>query len=424
MRFDGDFFIPVADTYNVSRADLFFGLRRAVRFYNEVVVPGIAGVHFIRQLSWAAGALHLRNSGAEKLPYSAIKIANGIEALGCKLAWGHDREKYHFRGVRAFARNEDELSFKVLSTQSGYVQIPYRMATVRALPEFSGLGLVREGTMRFNQMELTAKGEEFAEIFLGGSKVGRGGGSVGSFLGEWLRGKRAVGENASHCVLYKALGPDVPSSQEQKTVIECLKTVVTLPSDLHEDPDRRIRLVEYFAGQQNEPFLDWAKRTNNAYAVQLLAAQAFDEFRKGIQTFYAACTGELDTLPADMSLQELSGKQNVEKSFNELVTKSKAYIDAAKEVCEHQDSIRQAEAFVKDKIMECSKQLIAMDDRILTLVDNKVTRGPLYRNMLGTEEDMDEAGDLSELPQDTDLPHSRLTQLRWLLRDCGVITEK
>lgn len=413
------FFIPTAESYFSARADLFFGLRSASRFYNEIVVPGIAGVRFVRQLSWSVMALGL----AEQIKTPrVITIANGIEALGAKLAWDADTLNFRFRGKRAFNRAPDEWSFRKLSIKQGYVQVPYRMSTVRALPQGSGLGLALAGASRFNDMELSDIGRQLAEVTL----QGRGGGNerIESFLLQWIKSGREMGNKKA---LTKALSPACPTKEERDIVLNCIKTVVKLPPGFR-DPNRRLRLVRFVAQSPDTPFLPWLTGVSPEHARQVAVAQHFEAYRRAILGVYAACTKELSTLES-IGLSPLAVSPGVAGAFQLLTKTAGDYLQSAGD-CPHADAIRQAEHAAGADRPAFLKELVSLESRILCLVDGRVSRGGLYRNML--EEDPgdlenpdlenadleDAAGDLP--PASARFLHHRLTQFYALLADCGL----
>ncbi len=416
----GSFFIPAAESYSSARADLFFGLRGASRFYNETVVPGIAGVRFVRQLSWSVMALGL----AEQIKTPRVtSIANGIEALGSKLAWRSDPSNFPFRGKRAFNRDPYEWSFRKLGTRQGYVQVPYRMSTVRALPQGLGLGLALAGASRFNDMELSDIGRELAELTLQGR--GRGNEKIGRFLLQWIKGDREMGNwNA----LTNALSPACPDNVERDIVLNCIKTVVKLPPGLPEDPDRRLRLVRFATQGPGTPFLSWLAGESPEHARQVTVAEYFEAYRRALLGLYAACTKELFTLES-IGLSHLAVCPGVAGAFQILTDTARNYLKSASD-CPHADAIRQAEHAAGADHPAFLKELVSLESRILCLVDGKVSRGGLYRNML--EEDSDdlenpdfENSDLEDAADDLPLalalfPHHRLTQFYSLLADCGL----
>lgn len=421
MASESYFLIPSSESYGGSRADLTFGLRRAVRYYNEIVVPGIAGVRFVRQLSWAVAALKLRERLAGSTQsFSAMKIANGIEALGCKLSWNRDPDAYSRRGIRAFKNNSDDWSFKLLNDRRGYVQIPYRMSTVRALPEEVGLGFTSGSSFLFNQMYLTQRGAKLAEAILEGCRVGTGNATLESFLIGWIRNERQVGKNASFARLHEGLGPDVSTDLEKDTVREALKTVAILPRDLTPDPDRRLLLIDYFRGGQKKSLVSWLKSKNPGHALHINVACAFDAYREALGSFYAVCTSEVAPHNKGLSLQECTDRQSVKASFSDLEISARNYVEAAMGVCEHPDAKNSADAVLNNGVRGTLERLVMMDDRILSLEDGKICQGALFQNMRlpSSEEDDSESEEQSEAD---DLPHYRLRQLHDLLADCGII---
>ena len=107
------YLIPERDDFDALRADMSLGMRRAARYYNELVVPGIGGAWRVRHLSWPVAGIYLKQQMQSKR--SAIALTHGIEALGNKLEWScaeiSDRADLRLRGIRAFARNENSWTF-------------------------------------------------------------------------------------------------------------------------------------------------------------------------------------------------------------------------------------------------------------------------------------------------------------------------
>ena len=412
---DASFFMPVSESCIGTRADLFFGLRGASRFYNEVVVPGIAGVRFVRQLSWAVAALSI--SEQIKKPPVTI-IANGIEALGSKLEW-EINQNYSFRGMRAFKRYSDEWTFEKLSTRQGYVYVPYRVSTVRALPQFTGLGMALGGAFRYNDMELSEIGRDLAAVILDG----KGGGKekIRSFIVPWVRGVREI---ANKKALTYALSPSSPTVDEQKIVLNCLMTVVELPFGLPNDAERRLRLVEFASVKQKIPFMDWLQVKNSLHAKQVRVAQNFEEYRNAILNLYSTCTNELSNIGA-IGVEELVSRAPIDLAFQKLTDRAKIYTESAQDICPHSDAMLHAGNAQRGNNPAFLKELVQLDDRILRLVDGKICKGALFRNMQNEIEDedgiADEDGSVQELGDAVEkFPHHRLAQFYALLSDCGV----
>jgi hypothetical protein len=155
----GEWYLAEPDKLEDERIDLTLGLRSAIRYYNDLVAPGVGNVTFIRQITWSLLSVRY----AKSLKVGAIKLANSIEALGLKAFYNTmlDITNYNYRGVRAFVRSNfnDLNSYKDLSQPRNYVQITYRQNTTRSLPYHTGLGFVN-GNTSFEGFTLTAPGEE------------------------------------------------------------------------------------------------------------------------------------------------------------------------------------------------------------------------------------------------------------------------
>ena len=158
-------FLADSEQIDLNRIDTTLGLRASIRYYNDLVAPGIGNVGFIRQLTWSCLAIHY----SKQLDQRAIKLGNAIEALGLK-AFYHcaGKEIFNergFRGSRAFNRTSyrEENSFEELSNQKNYVQIRYRQNTSRTLRPETGLGLVDETGTGYESFRLSASGVELLE---------------------------------------------------------------------------------------------------------------------------------------------------------------------------------------------------------------------------------------------------------------------
>ncbi|MCF6156157.1 MAG: hypothetical protein E3K36_13140 [Candidatus Brocadia sp.] len=224
-----DWFIPEMEEFETQRALLNLNLNKAIRYYRELVVPGIGGVWFVRQMSWAVAGIQLVQ---EINSFGPVKIANAIEALACKLVWEQDQNQ-GVRGKRAFNKYRDARSFKEISQPKYYVRIPYRSSTVRAL---SGLGLTR-GT-RFNSMELEPNGLVLAEAFLNQKKGGQGGKSVRNAITDWIGGDEIGKGN-----IVDGLWRDGVTGEEKQISRDRLRAD---SKDSLADRGRRARLIEAF----------------------------------------------------------------------------------------------------------------------------------------------------------------------------------
>ena len=135
-------------------------LGRSVRHFNELAVPGLGGVWFLKQVYLALlgveVAARLRESGTS---YRNILVANAIEALACGLSLENYSGDSRIRGSRKLSGERDYL-FKTVKHPNFYVSQPMRMATVQTL---WSLGLVDGQSARFNSFTPNAQGRFFLE---------------------------------------------------------------------------------------------------------------------------------------------------------------------------------------------------------------------------------------------------------------------
>ena len=158
------------------------GLGPAVREFNELAVPGMAGVWFGKQVLLSVlGILVAEEARRRGVRASNIETANAIEALACMLAlrrndWAPDRR---LKGRnKLLGKRDDDLVFSRLRQRNFYVTQPMRMQTVRALPE---LGFVERGSIRFNAFQPTAAAHEFVRSACDGFRR-----DLPGLLAEWV----------------------------------------------------------------------------------------------------------------------------------------------------------------------------------------------------------------------------------------------
>ena len=75
-----EWYLATPEELDIQRIDLTLGLGSSIRYYNDLVAPGIGNVSFIRQILWSLIAVKY----SKKFKVSGIKLANSIEALGLK----------------------------------------------------------------------------------------------------------------------------------------------------------------------------------------------------------------------------------------------------------------------------------------------------------------------------------------------------
>jgi len=163
-------FVPSSATIPSSRIDGTLGMRSALSASHNRVIPGIAGLGFVRQASWACAAIALVGEG-RKTKLNNAQVANALEALACKHVFraGTRLPLENVRGSTRLAVNYSDpvqWSCSHLRLPKNYVTQPFRQSTTEALTPDGGLGFVQPGTSRFNGMELSERGGELAEAFL------------------------------------------------------------------------------------------------------------------------------------------------------------------------------------------------------------------------------------------------------------------
>jgi hypothetical protein len=249
-------FLPAPITLPGSRIDGTLGLRRVLRASHERVVPGIGGLRFVRQASWACAAIDL-SQGLRQKASTNIRVANALEALACKLVFHSggkvDGEEWKVRGVTRLGINHSEPSqwaYPHLREPKNYVSQPIRQSTTASLTEDLGLGFVKAGPMRFNAMELSERGSDLASAFLG-QRASRA--YLRTVLTQWLSAPSAQASGktimAARDALLNTLRPGVASDDECEVVRRCLaaplneKQADRMLGDRH----RRTRLYEWIA---------------------------------------------------------------------------------------------------------------------------------------------------------------------------------
>jgi len=365
-----EWFIPEPEDFPSHRALLHLGLNKAVRYYRELIVPGIGGTIFVRQFSWAAAGIAL----AKELKRKPAKIANGIEALACKLEWKNNKDEYNGRGKRAFNRDiNDVWSFKELSNEKHYVQVTYRMSTVRAL---AGLCLTT-GT-RFNTMELTKTGNTLAETLLNQSGVGKGSGTINNALKKWINGKEILHSGK----IVQCLGKSGVTNEEKEIIRNRL-----MADSIGElsNFQRRTYLIKAFGRNKiNMPELDIIKKKlkkqkRQDYVKNIETAIAFDAMLECGRTIVYKCAELI------VSNVELFQNKDLCNELKKLRSKIKAFQNTKGK--KHED----ADAFVnlmqEKGDAKLLKNIAERDGSILTLSNGNIIKGPLFDRRKDIEND-------------------------------------
>ncbi len=393
-----NWFIPELEDFPSQRSLLHLGLNKAVRYYRELVVPGIGGVWFVRQLSWALAGIKL----AEDLNRrgQASQIANAIEALACKL-----NKKYPgIRGIRAFERDPKVWEFSKLSQPKYYVQVTFRQSTVRALV---GLGYTRGG-LRFNGMELTPVGRELVNaLFLGNS--------VEKKIKNWIR--NANSSSRKPVIAKEALGRDNASTHEKENVRDRLLTEV---QDDFGSPNRRAMLIKAFKNNERMPSVEKIKdRLQHQQVLEINTAEAFDAMVGKARSLIQECAQNLESTQ-DCPVSEMAKK--LKKPLVELQKKSKTYLAQANKSKQfHQDAQDFAEKVTRSTPEDVLEVLAKRDGSIVVFSDDKVLQGPLFDRHDQKKNDItdqDEDGGEKEVGTEDSSTPRKIKQLFKLWKDC------
>lgn len=425
------YMIPEPEDFRAGRADMTFGMRRAARYYNELVAPGISGASMTRHFTWCVLGLKLaqtlgEQSGGPGLPNE--RVARGVEALANKLEHAVNPTA-SVRGSRAFARHPDVWDFARLSRRQYYVLITNRQYTTRALPEGSGLGFTT-GSGRFNAMELTGAGHELAGV--ADQKVWRNS-PLSSILQQWANGTCDI--NAKWTGLQKALSVSSPTAGERDLVFRQLDSVITSGDFAKHDPMRRHRLIlalnrdpdRQWGGM--EEFLNVLREEDggSTHARDILAAQAFEAMRFAGAFLVITMANLLG--PAGTSrttVEEMAEHPSLKASLKELSDRILLYRST---VDDGGQPHPQADLFIRKTATggeSAIRTLLENDGRILVLEGDEIYRGPLFRADMGAIDALD-AGEVDDDADDTgsdDEPagasdfHPRLGQFMRLWRDC------
>lgn len=360
-----NWFIPTFEDFQTQRAILNLRLGRSIRYYRELIVPGIGGVWFLRQLSWACAGLHY----AENHPYKPAKIANAIEALGCKLEWKHvDRDVYQKKGRQAFNRDEHVSiwRFTELTEPINYVQVTYRQSTVRAL---WGLNLA-PGT-RYNSMALTDLGRDLNDAFL--SQRG-----LKEDLASWLNGSTiSQTRNMAEKIT------TIPTDKEKTIIQHCL---CEHTSDKLGHSGRRKSLIEAFGrNTTNPPDIETIKksllrsgRDNIQQDIDNLdTAVAFDEMMQHGRELVHICASIIADNPNAKAGQLMEDK-GVKQALGALCRDAHQFNSSKGEREELAKTFANEILSLEADNSELLKTIIGRDGNILAVSGDRIIAGPLF----------------------------------------------
>lgn len=363
-------FLADPEELELKRVDTTLGLRASIRFYNDLVAPGIGGVRFVRQLTWSCLAIrHSREIGI-----SSIKLGNAIEALGLKAYYNTLKdEEYSYRGSRAFERTSfDELkTFNALANKKNYVQITYRQNTSRTLTQEDGLGLTDEGA-GFETFTLSPAGLELVEAHQ--SNYSRG---IGTLLRDWVKSGSAPTKDSAN----ERFGPR-STKAEKEVILKRLNSEITPRfRALRGDLGRRRSTISLFQMLKDSWGIAEFRDTCSSKGYHPL----LEDFNKAIDFFDMLHAGQavlakiydlVDKYQGELSLS--SSEVNQELAL--LVKSSKKYLDGDPTILEDQASAFASYVIREEKnSTSLLAEIIRRDGRVCILADDKILKGPLYR---------------------------------------------
>jgi hypothetical protein len=418
-----NFCIPAPDEWDPrSRVDLTFNLGDAIRYHREMTVPGIGGFSFVRQLSWAVMGISL----SQKLD-NALKanvIANGIEALGCKVEYcktTREEEDYSFIGSRAFRRNSEAYLFKELSQSKYYVQNTYRQSIVTAL---LSLGFCE--STRFNQMKLTEVGEKLKNAF-GSQKLefhfNKKGKKTATtcedFLKDWVtlnKPEECFSNILNDHDVYKVLSPSKATEKEKIIVWNRLNARNDKPEN---DKERRIHLIELMdeIKKIKDPSEDdlcqlLEERGYNSHSRQIKDAVRFNEMRHAAIDVLHYCCCFVKKYNNEVKLSACLENHAINKSYEDLKGRCQDYISNLYEI----NSVPKSSKDFANKFIDASTEegiafLVTQENGIIDLVGGLLKPLNLFQKFLDRHSN-DEDSEQADSEDNADLKDS---QSKWKL---------
>ena len=375
-------FSPAPSEVSSSRISLDFGLRAADLDFRELVVPEVGRIWFVRQLSWPLAALSLHSElqgQGVNLP-KPTAICHGIEALACKLEFRARRDEPSTRilGKRAFGRETDEAvwCFQSLCRASHYVRNTHRQAATRAIRVDGGLGFA--AGVRFDLLALEPVGRALADAFLD-QRVGKGGGSLRNWLTAWLRGNREI--PGSPETMRIALSPEHATPGEREIVSSRLLDTSTDASA------KRRKLARAIGHPVDLPDIEKVIVTrlrsagHGRQADEIIAARAFGAVLDRARDATAELTSIVESGRGGIPILQLARDASLREALRTLR-------DAAENFRSKADVAKVAEPLsmtfadaitTAQKDADAIRLLVKRAGDVLSLADDFVTRGPLFR---------------------------------------------
>lgn len=361
-------------------------LGAAVRYFNDLAVPGLGGVWYGKQLLLAAlgvaVAEEARKRGAK---VQNIEVANAIEALACMLAYKNNgwQGDSRLKGVSMLCGKTD-FCFQKVRQKGFYVTQPMRMATVQALP---ALGFVEANSTRFNAFSCTQASRNFIEAATDEYRPYNR--TVFEHLVQWVLMRDARVESS---VLGHALSPLNALSSEAVKLLD--ERLIQGGNELSVDTARRQNALSWAKTiQKNGKKVTWEQPPKEITPEHWRDIKAGALFFKARQAALTALNAAEAYIANQADGKSFSLQHPVPEAITEpleiIKTTAAAYLSEFSEL--NQD--------VKDFCTECARNdlpsilrdLVKRDGRVLCLVGDDIKPGPAFSGKAleehGKEED-------------------------------------
>ncbi|MBN6741124.1 hypothetical protein JKG47_11385 [Acidithiobacillus sp. MC6.1] len=380
-----------------TRRNRTLGLGSTVRAFNNLAVPGLAGVWYGKQLLLTtlgiAVAEQARNEGFR---VTNIEAANAIEALACRHAFNSNgwQRELRLRG-RIKLQGKTDWSFKKVRQRNFYVVQPMRMAVGQALP---ALGFVRTDSSLFNAFSCSDSGQAFVQAATMEFRPYNG--TVLNHLVKWVQGDLRVDTET----LGNALSPLTPLSEDAKSLLR--ERLLQGGQESPEYRERRHNALAWVESLRNNLATKptWQNRPNQ------ITEQHWSELHAGAVFFMARKTALdlIDAVEAYLGNQNgtpcLSLQKGLPDTLNTGIDKLKA---AASTYLELKYPNPEAGAFCSECTQDDSssllRALVARDGQVLRLVGDDIKPGPVFRGR-PVQPGEDDADEESFLADDLSLP--------------------
>lgn len=403
-------YAPVPYDTRTRRLALDFNLRSADRFFGERVVPGARRVWFVRELSWALGALALMPelSGTLSTLPTPTDVAHGIEALASRLTFfANDEQEFATRrlfGRRAFQRDGKRApwAFAMLCQREHYVRNTHRIAITTAL-RAEALGLVTG--RRFNSMRPVGLGLELAEHFLAQQmRVGRGK-SLKECLRQWI--ERDAEESATiqnRPGIRETLGPETPSDAERHCVARALFSEETSAALTRRNLAKALLRYRSLPSVEQELVPALKDLGREAQALDLVAARAFGTMFDDVIALAFATHASIHCQHEPVLGFALSQERSVCSAHDALRASAEAFEQAAKNAGlsaqpELSYPLSLVHALRTQPLEKVLLTLLKQAPALFEVQENSVGRGPLFDRLTqrltstSSEELLDEDSD-------------------------------